>query len=283
MIRKGFNMNRIILSTKFILREIFLDNVKRRTYFRQLKASGFQFLHFDYNKFHPNEILNEKLMTTIFDDIKIAGLEIANTHLFVNPFYNIWSDQNLDKDSIIWSLISKCLYYNKQLKTSDSVYHVPETDRFAIDLCQNFISQFPRLLDISLQYDTILCMENHYNQRIDNFILQYLFTKYNDSLIRMTFDVGHYFISKNNKLLENDFYNRIHLIHMHDNNNVEDQHRIPDIRKQEWDLVLRKLHTNNSVIPFIFELNNNGIQNLDTLYKTLHDIVVYYNQIYIPI
>lgn len=264
-------MSELILSTKYIARDILLDGGKRIEYLRKLKLAGFSSLHFDFNNFYFNELLNEKCIVEIFKDVLKNGFEVKSSHIYVNPYENIWSENQFSRERLIWEIIYKCLYYNKLFDISDTVYHVPETDDFNIRKCQKFISQIPYLIEQSLKCKSIICLENHYNQKIDNFIFKYLFEKYDKNELLMTFDVGHYFISKNIRIIDENFYNRLQIVHLHDNNGVEDQHRIPnfDEKREFWDMLFNKLNEikrMNKRVSIVFEiLKNNGIQKYDSL------------------
>lgn len=53
-------MNQIIISTKFIPKMSLKYYEKRLEFFKQMRRIGYKFLHFDFNRFEMNELLDEK-------------------------------------------------------------------------------------------------------------------------------------------------------------------------------------------------------------------------------
>lgn len=278
-------MSQLVLSTKYISRDILLDGRKRAEYLRRLNLAGFGSLHFDFNQFRPDEILSERCIVDIFDDILKNGLKVVNSHIYVNPYENIWSENQSCTEIFIWEIIDKCLYYNRLFGISDTVYHVPEANDFNIVKCQKFILQIPYLIEKSLKFKTRICLENHYNQRIDNFIFKYLFEKYDKNELLMTFDVGHYFISKNSRIIDENFYNRLRIVHLHDNDGKEDQHRIPnfDKKREFWNLLFNKIREMENTVSVVFEIRENAkikkfddTQDIELTYAALKMFFDYY-------
>jgi|GEM_PF-1856612 len=281
-------MNQIIISTKFIPKMSLKYYEKRLEFFKQMRRIGYKFLHFDFNRFEMNELLDEKWMMRLFDDISNSDIKILNSHLYVNPLENIWDNNGYEKEMKIWRVLEQCLKYNKILDIGNTVYHVPELRYLDISKCQRFISKVPRLLDLSAKYNNCICLENHYNAKIDNFILSYLFHRFDKDVLRMTFDTGHYLLSRNEKIIESDFFERLSLVHLHDNDREKDIHKIPDITNNAylWNRIFAQIKKNPAKPPLIFEIEQdvmthsmNYIGSLQWMYMQLCNIIDYYNLI----
>lgn len=206
----------------------------------------------------------------------------------VDPFENIWNDYDVEYKRIIWRTLKQCLKYNNSLHIKDTVYHVPELKKLDIFKCQRFISYLPRLLEFSSKYDCSVSLENHYNAQVDNFILPYLFNRYSEETLSFTFDTGHYFLSCNEKIVANDFFGRLRLVHLNDNDKKTDLHDIPNIMKNSevWERLFKKIKRNARDISPIFELSQDVIkrsgdyvESLKLTYNKLEKALAYYDGI----
>lgn len=282
------NMNQLIVSTKFIPGNCLRNVEKRLAFFKQMRQIGYQYIHFDYNRFEMKELLDENWMMRLLDDILVNDMHIVNSHLFVNPFDNIWEKNDLEKERILWSVLEQCFKYNKALQIRDTVYHVPELCRFEIAKCQRFISKVPCLVEMSAKYGCCICMENHYNAQVDNLMLSLLFGRFEESVLKMTFDTGHYLLSGNERIIENNFFGRLCLVHLHDNDKKTDLHMIPDItnKTEVWKRIFSKIKKSFASPSLIIEVGQNAmnysvdnVESMYWMYEKLCGVLDYYNEI----
>lgn len=281
-------MNQLIVSTKFIPGICLKKGEKRLAFFKQMRQMGYQYIHFDFNRFEMKELFDENWMMRLFDDILVSDMHIVNSHLFVNPFDNIWDNNDYEKEGILWSVLEQCLKYNKVLQIRDTVYHVPELRCFDIAKCQRFISRVPYLLEMSVKYACCICLENHYNAQVDNLMLSHLFRQFEENVLKMTFDTGHYLLSGNERIIENNFFDRLCLVHLHDNDKKTDLHMIPDItnKTEVWGRIFMKIKKNLVSPSLIFEVEQDVMnysvdyaECMHWMYEKLCDTLEYYNEI----
>ncbi len=281
-------MKRIIVSTKLLPTVRLKKDEKRSDFFKQMRKIGYQYLHFDFNRFEVKELLDEKWMMRVFDDIISSDIHILNSHLFVNPYDNIWINNENEQEMIMWKVLEQCLKYNKMLQIKHTVYHVPELKHLDVVKCQRYISNLPRLLETASKYENSICLENHYNAEVDNFILSYLFQRFDEDILGLTFDTGHYFLSGNDKIAANDFFGCLRMVHLNDNDRKMDLHQIPDItgKRNVWNKIFMQIKRNSVMPSLIFEItqdvmkhSEDYIECLEWMYEKFCNVIEYYNRI----
>ncbi len=157
------------------------------------------------------------------------GLRVEHAHISYYVANKIWED-SLDGESIYQKYINDI----KQARSSGLktlVVHPFEKTAPNVSDDKICLERFKRLGDVAEKYDIELAVENlSDNQTLKN-ILNYA----DHPNIGLCFDSGHNFITCGNDFsLLTEFSDRIHALHLHDNDRTNDAHLLPYEGEIDW-------------------------------------------------
>ncbi|MCD6220758.1 sugar phosphate isomerase/epimerase [bacterium] len=144
-------------------------------------------------------------------------------------------------------------------------YLFEETREYGV---RKVVGEISKVSKHAENFGIYLCVENsttcHNKNEIgtqtEDFL--YLFDKVKSPAIGMTLDVGHAHITKNLFKLLECFNHKIHNIHLHDNNGIEDQHLPPGKGTIPWDDFFSALSEINYKGTFTLEFPEDKTQFL---------------------
>lgn len=221
---------------------------------RLIKEAGFdttmlwwgdEVAFWDFNK---GELINE---------VYHAGLEVENIHLPYYDIHHIW-EHSISSDDVIKSIqvgIEDCSIFGIE----GVVIHV-ENDMM-INYNQNTgLDNLKRLVWEAEKKDIIIAVENTKN----NQIVERVFHEIKSSHLKFCYDSSHDWLlngSKGDWILK--YANRLHYLHLSDNDFVADRHWIPGEGLIQWEKVVKNLQevkysgtVSFEVCPFDYTVNS---------------------------
>jgi len=166
------------------------------------------------------------------------GLEIESVHLpFSNEDY-LWID-GIDGD-IVQDQIINYLETCSRHQIEKAVMH-PIGWKSKIVPSQIGVNRYNRILEKAEKYNIELALEN----TSGTIALDYLFKSITSPKLRFCYDNGHEHIFKENEKLLMKYASKLSVIHLTDNNGVEDQHLLPFSGTVDWSTVMDELYKVN--------------------------------------
>lgn len=157
------------------------------------------------------------------------GLHVEHAHISYYVANKIWED-TLDGESIFKKYIDDI----KQARSSGLKTLVVHPFEKTVPNIRNeklCFQRFKHLGDVAEKYDVELAIEN----LADNDTLKKILKYVDHPNIGLCFDSGHNFITCGNDFsLLFDFSDRIHALHLHDNDRTQDLHLLPYQGEIDW-------------------------------------------------
>lgn len=183
------------------------------------------------------------------------GLYIVNLHTPFAGANNFWMD-NADGDD----------YFNKQLTCiSDCVqYDIPV---MVLHINQGLnpppiseigIERLRRLVCKAEDSDVYLAFENMRS----TMHLRYILNNIQSKCVKFCYDSGHQHCKTPNEDLLTEFGDKLITLHLHDNNGMEDDHKIPFDGTISWTDIMQKIKNSGYAGAISIEVVNSGYENL---------------------
>jgi len=183
-----------------------------------------------------------------------AGLFVENVH---TPYWNtndIWLD-NLDGDSITalyLSIVDDCVEFaipTMVLHLSNSGSPLPS---------ETGLSRVKRIVEKAERCGVNVAFENLWHLEL----LEYVLDNINSERACFCYDSGHHNCRARDHDLLSKYGSRLMAIHLHDNDGLEDQHRLPFDGTIDWKATMRKIAQSGYKGPIALELENRGYEDL---------------------
>lgn len=164
------------------------------------------------------------------------GLRAASVHANEPQKRLYYSADPVDRNAGVELLLSS-MKLASELECSVVVFHSPSPLPQSTDaLCKGLDAVFRK----SKGWGVKLAIENGWTDEV-RFILE----RYPEDVLGFAYDNGHAFCQGNADELQKYCFDRLITIHLHDNDGVQDQHRIPFTGSVDWDAEVAKLAAAN--------------------------------------
>lgn len=223
------------------------------TKLRQFADHGFQYLHWcdDWN----NEVAyTRKDMTQYLQLVESAGLKCLDVHGTATGTVRIDSEDENSWRKYADLLINRIEFCS--VLGGDTVVIHPPRPTGGTGLRRR-LERSIRLIDdvrsLAEDLGVTIAVENCYAS--DEKILEAYFDRYPPEFIGFCFDSGHANIHGNLNQLKR-FGDRLRVLHLHDNNGVEDAHQPPFWGNTDWDEVMSWIRDSQYGKPINFEITH---------------------------
>jgi L-ribulose-5-phosphate 3-epimerase len=214
--------------------------------FRMIKAAGFnstffwwgdEFMEVDGPKEQHAEMARRQ------------GLQVENVHLPFEHANNLWLD-NLEADALMNSYmrsVKECAGQNIPV----AVLHLTEGEDLP---CMNQLGfdRMKRLVDQAERYSVNIALENL--RKPDH--LKFILSGIHSDRLGFCFDSGHQHCRTKDVDFLSLYGSRLMALHLHDNDESQDQHRIPGEGTIDWKLLCRKLKATRYTGAAALEVTN---------------------------
>lgn len=186
---------------------------------------------------------------------RYEGLFVENIHTSFDNINDIWMD-NLNDNEITDYLI-QCVEDCKEYEIPTMIVHItsgenpPKANMLGIN-------RIRKITERAEKWGVNVALENLRN--VEN--MRVVFDHINSSRLGFCFDSGHQnYRSKNIDLLSM-YGDRLMAIHLHDNDESDDQHRMPFDGNINWGIVMKKLNYIYYKGPTALEITNMGYEHI---------------------
>jgi sugar phosphate isomerase/epimerase len=200
-----------------------------------LSEHGFTHIHFSH-KWQSTDPLSRDELERLQSNLVAANLEVLDVHGMQLSI----AAEDAQERQLAFDMFRHRLETTHILGGDAMVYHVPERE-FSDTLLARYIDGLQRLEEDARNRDIIIALENHYKKENDRRTLSACFEKFDPSYIGFTFDPGHASISSNLTWLLENCMDRLTILHLNDNDGVQDKHWLPfDFEGiVDWDAVVQ--------------------------------------------
>ena len=184
-----------------------------------------------------------------------AGLFVENIHMPFEDVNNLWLD-NIDGntllDYLLW-LIDDCREYN----IPTMVVHLSKGNN-PPPLNELGLNRIKRITDKAEKYNINVTYENL--RRLD--YLEYVLGNVNSLRAGFCYDSGHHNCWASDKDLLLQYGSRLMSLHLHDNDGIDDQHRLPFDGTIDWSVTMNKIAKTGYTGAIAMEAINMGYEEL---------------------
>ncbi len=206
-------------------------------YLRAIGESGFSFIHWchQWNTDYVYSTDEIKQIKTWFHDFDLRLNDLHSTE----GIEKYWISAEKERRNAGIELIKNRIDMAAQLGSNVIIQHV-QAEPTGEKERQRFWDQLRRSLDQLEFYAKKIEVRIAFENLTDNIsILIKVLNSYSPEVIGLCFDTGHANIAQGSieKLI--DYKDRLISIHLHDNNGISDQHKIPFTGTIDWDKVTK--------------------------------------------
>lgn len=199
---------------------------------------------------------------------KKLGLNIIFAHLGYQTMNSIWEEGNEGEE-----LVER---YKKNIKECKEngidlvIMHL--TRKFEAPMYGEIgLNRIRKIVEYAEQMNVKIAFEN---TKIRGY-LEYVFNNIKSDNIGLCYDIGHDHVHFNDELDLANYKDRIFAIHLHDNDQSDDQHLLPFDGTINWDSAIKKIKENNYNGPVTLEICYRGEylkQTVEEFYKKGYEI-----------
>lgn len=222
-----------------------------------LREHGFSHVHFSQG-WTSTERIPEETVEQWQIDLEATGMAVLDVH-GCHPHHkhnlNIWVENPDDREAAL-DLFKSRLEITHALGGDAMVYHVPTRVAPEQDVIDRFIDSLARMEDAARELGIIVALENHFLPENDLVTFEACFERFSPDYIGLTFDSGHAIRSGNTDWLIENCFDRLKVLHLHDNEPGYDRHWLPMIEggHVDWDKVSRAIVNSPYDKPLQFEI-----------------------------
>jgi len=188
---------------------------------QQLSEHGFTHIHFSH-KWQSADPLTGDELERLQRNLAASNLQVLDVHGMQLSI----AAEDAQERQLAFDMFRRRLEITHILSGDAMVCHVPERE-FDDAVLARYIDGLQRLEDDVRNLGIIIALENHYKKENDRRTLSACFEKFDSSYIGFTFDPGHASISGNLTWLLENCMDRLTILHLNDNDGVQDKHWLP--------------------------------------------------------
>jgi sugar phosphate isomerase/epimerase len=183
------------------------------------------------------------------------GLFVENIHTSFDSINDLWLDSL--KGNEITEYLLQCVDDCNQYEIPTMIVHVTDGEN-PPKVNTLGINRIRRITERAEQKGVNVALENLRN--IEN--LGIVFDTVKSSRLGFCFDSGHHNCRSKNIDLLTLYGDKLMAVHLHDNDESADQHRLPFDGTIDWDAVMKKLTLINYKEPTALEIINRGYEHI---------------------
>ena len=205
------------------------------------------------------------------------GLHIDNIHTPFLGANEFWLD-NLDGDEY-FNMQMQCIDDCKKHEIPAMVLHINQ-GLIPPPISEIGLERLKKLINKAENTNVYLAFENMRN--IEH--LRYIFSNMKSERVKFCYDSGHRNCKTPNEDLLVEFSDKLISIHLHDNNGLEDEHKLPFDGTINWNDIMRNIKKSNYAGALCLEVVNSSYPNLTPLeflqmaYKRTVDLLDLYEK-----
>jgi sugar phosphate isomerase/epimerase len=202
---------------------------------------GVTHLHFSHVWTRP-EAMSEEEVAQWEAALSESGLKVLDVHGCHPKDMNLW-DEDAEARERAEELFRHRLELTARLGGDSVVYHVPVRIEPNPTVIERFVYHLARMVEIAQPLGLVIALENHYHTEADKRTLSACFDYFSPETVRFTFDPGHALISGNTDWLIANAFDRLHILHLNDNDGDRDLHRVPGEQGcgGDWNLICQAI------------------------------------------
>jgi len=199
---------------------------------------------FDGVFIYQSDAYEEQLQVCKEMDIFVEAI-----HVLRNKADSLWNDDDYE---VYKSTVMNGIYMASKYKTKLVVMHL--TSFKTKEKNERGLNRMKEFVEYATKMDVILCLENVRNNEHFDYVLDSI----NSDHLKRCFDVGHA------NCFSKDLYSEYHLkniervvcVHLHDNNGLYDEHKIPFTGSIDFEWFVEKFMKIKNQINITFEVHN---------------------------
>lgn len=215
-----------------------------------IKESGFDGVLLYWSNEFGNMNYNQNVQLA-----RHAGLFVENIHTSFENINDLWLD-NLNGNEITDYLL-QCVDDCHAYEIPTMIVHLTSGDNppNANELC---INRIKKIIERAEQQCVNVALENLRKPEY----LRYVFDHIHSNRLGFCFDSGHQNCHSKNTDLLSMYGDKLMALHLHDNDESDDQHRMPFDGNIHWDTVMKKLTNVHYNGPTALEIMNMGYEHI---------------------
>lgn len=188
------------------------------------RRHGFTHIHFSLF-WRAKEAMSPQQIESVKADLADAQLAVLDVHGCHPEGINLWDEGEAREAAL--ALFHHRLHVTHALGGDAIVYHVPTRVEPAPAVIERFVDGLARMEDTARALGLKVALENHFVAENDKRALAAAFERFSDEYIAFTLDPGHANRADNFDWLLTNCMDRLHILHLNDNDVVEDRHWLP--------------------------------------------------------
>lgn len=209
----------------FSISDKVLDRGDLTVSLKRLRAHGFTYIHFSQGWQEPRP-LDERTVRRWQEAMASADVRVLDVHGPHPPEWDLWAEDPLARAEAI-GLVKAWLKLTHALGGDALVYHVPWREEPTRPLVERLIDSLARLEEPARRLGVRIALENHFRRENDRVVLSACFERFEPEYLGFTFDSGHAVRSGNTDWLHRHCFDRLAILHLHDNEPGQDRHWLP--------------------------------------------------------
>lgn len=192
---------------------------------RTLREHGFTHIHFSQG-WRAAEPLPAEEVVLWQEALAAADVRVLDVHGCHPKGVNLWEEDPEAREKAI-RLCADRLRLTKELGGDAMVYHVPAHCEPTPAVIERFLDALARLEETARELGVKIALENHYLAENDRIALSAAYERFDADYLGFTFDTGHAIRSGNTEWLIANAFDRLTILHLHDNEPGHDRHWLP--------------------------------------------------------
>lgn len=220
-----------------------------------LRDAGFVYIHFSTGWFQADPMRIEEL--ELWEQaLAETGVGVLDVHGTLAPKVNLWAEDP-ETRALALQLLFHRLEVTHRLGGDALVYHAPNGAAPSRQVYERLVDGLARVEETARHLGLRIALENHYDAELTNRSLEICFERFAPDYVGFTLDPGHANMAGNLEWLCSNYYERLMVLHLNDNDGHHDRHWLPqDPRGSvDWDLVVECIARSPYHKPFQLEVN----------------------------
>ncbi len=225
-----------------------------RANLQAFREHGFTHMHFSLFWRAPEAMTPEQI-ESMQADLEATGVSVLDVHGCHPEGINLWEEDPEARTAAL-ELFRHRLEVTHALGGDAMVYHVPTRVQPTPAVIDRFVDGLARMEETARNLGIKVALENHFVAENDKRALSAAFERFSDEYIAFTLDPGHANRADNFEWLLANCMQRLHILHLNDNDVVQDRHWLPGQEggSVDWDRVTQAIALSPYAKPIQLEV-----------------------------
>lgn len=231
----------------------------------RLREHGFSYIHYSQG-WRDREPVSREEIDRWLEALDASGVRVLDVHGCHPRDMNLW-DEDPERRQAAMDLFVQRLRLTKELGGDAMVYHVPYYCEPTPAIIERFIDALARLEETAREIGVRVALENHYQRENDRIAFTACFERFSPDYVAFTFDSGHAVRSGNTEWLIDNCFDRLAILHLHDNEPEKDRHWLPwhEQGHVPWERIAKAIACSPYSKPLQFEVQWKAKEQPDQL------------------